>query len=118
MADRIDDREPFDADWFELPANIRPAIQRYVLDGDLPTSGFIIAVLKNDLAGVMIGHAGSTRMALLIDLLHFLSDHAPPSSWGSSSKVANWIYLGGWHGRRRQLKEFNEAAERNPDAPR
>lgn len=69
-----------------IPAHLRPGLLSYFTDY-APPSGFLQAMLANDLHYALKKHDGMSSLDDLIDLfLHI----APSQSWGSWEKVWKW----------------------------
>jgi len=71
----------------DIPHHLRAGLVRYFSDGILP-SGFLQAVLCNDLAEALMRCIGDVRM--LVPLVVFLNNAAPAFAWGSREKVLAW----------------------------
>jgi hypothetical protein len=72
---------PIREDWFG-------ALERYLNQGISPGS-FMTAVLENDLANA-VGRADHQNLANLSNIVGYIYNHLPLSSWGSPEKVAKW----------------------------
>lgn len=74
-----------------IPDYMHEGLVRFLTEG-LPTGGFLIAVLSNDLIGAC-HKADDVNKYLLYDYIFFLFNHAPGNTWGSSEKVQAWFQL-------------------------
>jgi|TARA_Y100000310_G_scaffold219808_1_gene221234 hypothetical protein len=72
-----------------VPIHTLDALERYIRDR-LPPGGFLTAVLSNDLVGAF-GAADSTNVEAMKEIIVFIYNRIPSSSWGSKEKVNAWI---------------------------
>ena len=72
-----------------IPEHLRAGLVRYFSDGIIP-GGFLQAVLVNDLPLAVARHAGGGAAFTITVLRQFLTDYAPPESWGSYANVRAW----------------------------
>lgn len=68
---------------------ITEALTRYIEHG-IPTGGFLRCVLQNDLFGA-VGHADTNNQERLTDIVFYIEQHLPPSSYGSKETVSSWL---------------------------
>lgn len=73
----------------DIPGYTREALQRYVDNKILP-SGFLLAVLSNDLMGA-VGRADVDNSMALVSICKFIHNRMPGNSWGSEDKVYEFI---------------------------
>jgi len=73
-----------------LPARAVESLTRWIERGQLPSSGFLGAVLRNDLCDAC-ARADSTNAGLLRVYMAWLSKVAPSVCWGSPAKVDAWV---------------------------
>jgi hypothetical protein len=77
------------ADPNDIPPQTKETIDRYVSERR-PPGGFVMAVLRNDLAGA-VGKADLTNRAHLPEIVAYLFNRCPAACWGSEEKVQNWL---------------------------
>lgn len=80
-----------------VPSHLRPGLRRWVEQGIAP-GGFLLAVLRDDLAAAQV-RADSVSLAGLPALLAWRDNHAPAECWGSAVAVRAWRKRGGTSGR-------------------
>jgi hypothetical protein len=74
------------------------AAARYVLDGVLPASPFLEAVLCNDLRRT-IDTATAEELSSLAAVVIWFKAHAPVACWGDMARCMRWSAAGGMRGR-------------------
>ena len=72
-----------------IPDYTKEALDRYVSHGIMP-GGFLVKVLSNDLFGA-VGQADSENLAALPEIVKYIYNRMPSSSWGSRDHVVNFI---------------------------
>ena len=72
-----------------IPQHTREALDRYV-NHKIPTGGFLLAVLSNDLFGA-IGQADRENRAALADICEYIYNELPSNCWGSKDIVWKWV---------------------------
>ena len=72
-----------------IPAHTKAALDRYVNDRILP-GGFLTAVLSNDLFGA-VGKADSENLAALPEIVRYIYNEIPSSSWGTRDIIWKWV---------------------------
>ncbi len=97
-------------DYSLLPEHMRDGLERYYWDG-IPPGGFMTSVLANELYQAC-ARADTINRNRLIDIVNFMVWHMPAHCWGSPKTVAEWIMIGGEHGR---LNQKGERAEDSRD---
>ena len=73
----------------EIPELTKEALTRYVND-KIPTGGFLIAVLSNNLFEAMARADEINKEALPL-ICSYIYNEMPIRSWGSEEKVLNWL---------------------------
>lgn len=68
---------------------IKAALVRYV-NHKIPTGGFLLAVLKNDLKEAC-GRADMTNRYRLFEIVSYCYNEIPNDCWGSPEKVEIWL---------------------------
>lgn len=76
-----------------VPEHMREGLALYIACG-VPPGDFLQAILENDFVRAA-GRADVHNQHALLTYARFLQNNAPMASWGSESKVANWIKAGG-----------------------
>ena len=74
---------------FAVPEHLHEGLIEY-LAARRPTGGFLQAVLANDLRGA-VGRADEQSGPALPNIIMFLVNHAPASSWGTQEQVRTWL---------------------------
>lgn len=75
-----------DLDYSKAPtADIGAAFERYFQQG-IPTGGFLMAVLRNDLKEAC-GRADMYNRERIVDIVAWLYNHTPMNCWGSPERV-------------------------------
>lgn len=74
-----------------IPSYMHDAVRRYALE-HLPGGGFLMAVLRNDLAGA-VRRADSTNREALTRWVEFVYTFLPAQSHGSPDAVKKWLAL-------------------------
>ncbi len=74
-----------------IPLYTLDALQDYIDTGN-EHGGFVMAVLENDLRGA-VSRADVYNIAVLKDIVMWLSSNAPTACWGSPEKVKAWMKL-------------------------
>lgn len=69
--------------------NIKAALDHYVANGT-PTSGFLQAVLSNDLFGAMY-RADYHNRETLNDIVHYIVTELPADCYGSPDQYKIWL---------------------------
>lgn len=72
-----------------IPAHTKAALDRYINDRILP-GGFLTAVLSNDLFGA-VGKADSENLAALPEIVRYIYNEVPSSSWGTKDIIWKWV---------------------------
>ena len=72
-----------------IPAHTKAALDRYINDRILP-GGFLTAVLSNDLFGA-VGKADSENLAALPEIVRYIYNEIPSSSWGTRDIIWKWV---------------------------
>jgi len=68
---------------------IKAAIDRYAKDG-VPTGGFLMTVLHNDLVGAL-SKADEGNLVDLKEIVAYCYNEIPGNCWGSPENVKEWI---------------------------
>mgnify|MGYP003635592854 CR=1 FL=1 len=76
-----------------IPAHMRDAVERYVLNGTPPGS-FLTCILENDFMGAA-ARADSENRSALFNWALFLTNHVPSACKGSTARVGDWMAAGG-----------------------
>lgn len=71
-----------------VPSSVQTALTRYVEQGIMP-GGFLAAVLSNDLVGTF-AQADSSNVSRIEDIVSFVYNRMPSSSWGSLQQVRDY----------------------------
>lgn len=74
---------------YDLPYQLREGLVEY-LSARRPTGDFLKAVLSNDLTDAAL-RADQVNESRLVDIVRFLSNCAPSTSWGSPANVTAWL---------------------------
>lgn len=73
----------------KVPAHLRPGLVSYIVN-HRPPSGFLLAVLSNNLTDAL--HYGDDESrACLHEIVTFLVWDAPAMCWGSKDRVTAWL---------------------------
>lgn len=75
-----------------LPEHMRGSMKRY-LEQRIEPGSFLTAVLENNLSE-SFARADHINRERLFDIVGFLYNEAPRTSWGSPNKVTDWINQG------------------------
>lgn len=67
---------------------LRAGLDRWISHG-IPPGDFLLAVLSNDLNGA-VRRADSENIHLLPEIVNWLRENAPITSWGSPAAVQHW----------------------------
>ena len=81
----------------KIPTHMHEPLCAYLMYGTQP-GRFLTAVLNNQLVEVFC-FADEDNQQKLWGYVGFLTNAAPPSSWGSPEVVALWVRIGGLFGR-------------------
>lgn len=73
---------------FSIPSHTRQALDLYVNEG-YPVSGFLYAVLTNDLFGA-ISQADDQNIEALVDVCKHIYNNIPSGCWRTSERVRVW----------------------------
>jgi hypothetical protein len=84
---------------------LRAGLDRWISHG-IPPGDFLVAVLCNDLNGA-VRRADSENIQHLPEIVNWLREHAPLTSWGSPQAVQRWKLS-----RQRLIKMSSRTAER------
>ena len=76
-------------DYSKCPESVRDTLKLYITYG-FDTGDFLYYVLSNNLTRAFY-NADKINKPIIEDILIWLYNHAPSSSWGSPEKVAEWI---------------------------
>lgn len=82
-------------EYYPMREDMYGSLERYLNHGIKPGS-FLMAVLQNDLAGAC-GRADNCNIRNIPNIVGYIYNHLPGSSWGSAEKVQDY------------LKKFKEA---------
>ncbi|MCK5603638.1 hypothetical protein KAR91_17260, partial [Candidatus Pacearchaeota archaeon] len=74
--------------WY-IPGRMMPGIRRYI-DDRIDPSGFLTAVICNDLIGA-VGRADNENIDNLPAYVSYFFNEAPSSCWGSKKKMEEWL---------------------------
>jgi hypothetical protein len=80
---------PLDFTGYNFSDVLKEGLERYYYDR-IPTSGFMYAVLSNDLFGAL-DKADSQSRQSLPDICRFIYNELPFTCWGSTAKVEAWL---------------------------
>ncbi|MCP3729289.1 hypothetical protein M9978_02510 [Sphingomonas sp. MG17] len=86
-----------------VPDHLWGGILNHVLEGH-GTGSFLTHVFRNDLLNAATG-ADEVSLARLPDLMRFLHNYAPQSSWGTPKRVSRWREAGGIRGGAHELED-------------
>jgi len=86
-----------------IPQRTLDSLDRYVRH-HVPTGGFLLAVLTNDLFGA-VGNADSENLAALPEICRYVYNELPSESWGNKTKVWAWTQDQFYD----RIKELNDA---------
>ena len=78
-----------------IPEWMHKSLIRYVMEGIVPSSDFLHALICNDLSRC-IGHADNNSIQALQRLVQVVYSYFPCSCWGSKQDVSHWAGLGGF----------------------
>jgi len=87
----------------KVPEGLHHGLILYLTHG-IPPGSFMMAVLGNDLREAC-RRADLTNKYRLFDIVNFLYNCAPVSSWGSEENVMGWIK---WFREKRELENKEE----------
>lgn len=76
-------------DYDLIPTNIKTEIDRYV-SKKIPTNGFLLAVLSNDLS-LCIGNADEENIKALPQIVSYIYNEIPRSCYGSLEIVTRYL---------------------------
>ena len=76
-------------DWEKCPEHIREGLKNYIINS-ISTGGFLHAVLVNDLFSA-VGRADETNKVQLHEIIRFIYNHLPTSSYGSQERYLEWL---------------------------
>lgn len=79
---------PKDAMFYNIPPNVREAIDRWVAKGER-AGDFVMSVLVNDLNGA-VSRADPHSFRCLRDIIWYLNNECPSPCWGSQAAVDAW----------------------------
>ena len=68
---------------------IEASLKRYI-DHKISCGGFLTAVLSNDLFGA-VGRADYENVQRIPEIVKYIYNHLPASSYGSAEEVKNWL---------------------------
>jgi hypothetical protein len=88
-------------DWSSVPYRWQRPLERYLADGVVPVSAFLVSVLVGNLRGALRHTAERTA---LLHMAPFLQE-IPPECWGTPEKVSTWHQIGGMSGIHRTLEK-------------
>lgn len=71
------------------PESVQGPLERYIEDR-IPTGGFLMAVLSNDLRG-SLSRADLHNRNNIFQIVSWLYNNAPSDCWGSADKVSAWL---------------------------
>jgi hypothetical protein len=93
--------------WNEIPNHLRGGLARYLVHGIQP-GGFMSAVLDNDLIGAF-SRADLIAARSMREIVAFLYNWAPRSSYGMKGSVDAWLAMPADH-RVHAVREVSEDA--------
>lgn len=76
-------------DSYNIPADLREAIDRYV-DKGIPPGHFLQAVLSNDLVEAC-KRADAQNKNILFEIVAYLYNYVPANCWGSEARYRAWL---------------------------
>ena len=76
-----------------IPAHLLEGLDRYVRE-NIPTGGFLRAVLENDLSGAFNRCSDPSQLTTIKPLLRYFFGCLPAPCWGTSAKVKAWLDTG------------------------
>tara|TARA_R100000656_G_scaffold59398_1_gene46247 strand:- start:34 stop:321 length:288 start_codon:yes stop_codon:yes gene_type:complete len=79
-------------DYGRLPPHLQGGVRRYIEEG-IPPGDFLTAVITNNLR-LAVGHADSTSLAALTDIVRFFYNEPPGGCWGTPEKMKAWMQTG------------------------
>jgi hypothetical protein len=82
----------FDINYGRLPPHLQGGVRRYIEEG-IPPGDFLTAVITNNLR-LAVGHADSTSLAALTDIVRFFHNESPSGCWGTPEKMKLWMETG------------------------
>ncbi len=81
----------------KVPEHIRGGLERYLCHGTKP-GGFLSACITNNALEAATRADSRETLLALPDIMKFLFNDAPPTSWGSPTNFASWMAAGGKFG--------------------
>jgi len=96
-----------DINYGRLPPHLQGGVKRYIEEG-VPPGGFLTAVIENNLR-LAVGHADSTSLAALPEIVQFFYNESPGDCWGTPEKRKLWMETG-----YKKYFDLSEYIERKP----
>ncbi|MGE3246143.1 MAG: hypothetical protein AB7F96_15415 [Beijerinckiaceae bacterium] len=75
--------------WNDIPYSLRGPLARYLLDG-LDPGGFLTAIIRNDLASLILHHPAERMDGMVAPVMRFLHYCVPAQAHGSFNAMALW----------------------------
>ena len=83
------DKDKFTFRQFSIPERMRPAIEAYVLRGQIP-GDFLRSIICNDLREACI-KADDENLYNIPAYVAYFYQYTPSGCWGSKEKMIDWI---------------------------